>query len=119
MEAIAKLKNVPTSPRKMRLIADLIRGKRVNSALNQLKFDSKYSSRRIEKLLLSLDTEKMDIIFESVASKRFGWTKYQPIRMLYRDFSSKSVFLQGWPGSKSKQARFFKFSMFSKGIDPK
>ena len=44
MEAIAKLKNVPTSPRKMRLIADLIRGKRVNSALNQLKFDSKYSS---------------------------------------------------------------------------
>ena len=53
MEAIAKLKNVPTSPRKMRLIADLIRGKRVNSALNQLKFDSIYSSRRIEKLLLS------------------------------------------------------------------
>ncbi|MBE49801.1 MAG: 50S ribosomal protein L22 [Flammeovirgaceae bacterium] len=53
MEAIAKLKNVPTSPRKMRLIADLIRGKRVNSALNQLKFDSKYSSRKIEKLLLS------------------------------------------------------------------
>ena len=56
MEAIAKLKNVPTSPRKMRLIADLIRGKRVNSALNQLKFDSKYSSRRIEKLLLSAVT---------------------------------------------------------------
>ena len=53
MEAIAKLKNVPTSPRKMRLIADLIRGERVNNALNQLKFDSKYSSRRIEKLLLS------------------------------------------------------------------
>ena len=46
MEAIAKLKNVPTSPRKMRLIADLIRGKRVNSALNQLKFDSKYSSNQ-------------------------------------------------------------------------
>ncbi len=53
MEAIAKLKNVPTSPRKMRLITDLIKGKRVNIALNQLKFDSKYSSRRIEKLLLS------------------------------------------------------------------
>ena len=59
----------------------------------------------IEKLLFSLDTERMDIIFESVASKRFGWTKYQPIRMLYRDFSSKSVFSQGWSGSKSKQAR--------------
>ena len=40
MEAIAKLKNVPTSPRKMRLIADLIRGTRVNTALNNLKFDS-------------------------------------------------------------------------------
>ena len=60
----------------------------------------------IEKLLFSLDTERMDIIFESVASKRFGWTKYQPIRMLYRDFSSKSVFSQGWSGSKSKQASF-------------
>ena len=53
MEAIAKLKNVPTSPRKMRLIADLIRGRRVNSALNDLKFDSRSSSRVIEKLLLS------------------------------------------------------------------
>ncbi len=53
MEAIAKLKNIPTSPRKMRLIADLIRGKRVNSALNDLKFDSRNSSRIIEKLLLS------------------------------------------------------------------
>jgi len=53
MKAIAKLKNVPTSPRKMRLIADLIRGKRVNSALNDLKFDSRNSSRIIEKLLLS------------------------------------------------------------------
>ena len=51
--SLAILRNCPTSPRKMRLIADLIRGKRVNSALNQLKFDSKYSSRRIEKLLLS------------------------------------------------------------------
>ena len=61
----------------------------------------------IEKLLFSLDTERMDIIFESVASKRFGWTKYQPIRMLYRDFSSKSVFSQGWSGSKSKQASFW------------
>ena len=36
MEAIAKLNNVPTSPRKMRLIADLIRGKEVDMALNIL-----------------------------------------------------------------------------------
>ena len=53
MEAIAKLNNVPTSPRKMRLIADLIRGKEVDMALNILKFDSKIGSKRMEKLLLS------------------------------------------------------------------
>ena len=53
MEAIAKLNNVPTSPRKMRLIADLIRGMGVDLALNTLKFDSKIGSKRLEKLLLS------------------------------------------------------------------
>ena len=53
MEAIAKLNNVPTSPRKMRLIADLIRGKEADMALNILKFDSKIGSKRMEKLLLS------------------------------------------------------------------
>ena len=35
---VAKLKNVPSSPRKMRLVADLIKGQRVNQALNILKF---------------------------------------------------------------------------------
>ena len=54
MEAIAKLNNVPTSPRKMRLIADLIRGKEVDMALNILKFDSKVGSKKMEKLLLLL-----------------------------------------------------------------
>ena len=53
MGAIAKLRNVPTSTRKMRLIADLIRGKGVDLALNTLKFDSKIGSKRMEKLLLS------------------------------------------------------------------
>ena len=53
MEAVAKLNNVPTSPRKMRLIADLIRGKEVDMALNILKFDSKIGSKKMEKLLLS------------------------------------------------------------------
>ena len=53
MEAIAKLRNVPTSTRKMRLIADLIRVKGVDLALNTLKFDSKIGSKRMEKLLLS------------------------------------------------------------------
>jgi large subunit ribosomal protein L22 len=53
MEAVAKLKNVPTSPRKMRLVANLIRGKKVNDALNILKFESKSGAPKIEKLLLS------------------------------------------------------------------
>ena len=51
--AIAKLNNCPTSPRKMRLVADLVRGKEVEQALNILKFNSKEASRRLEKLLLS------------------------------------------------------------------
>lgn len=49
----AQLKNCPTSPRKMRLVADLIRGKDVYSALNILKFNAKESSGRLEKLLAS------------------------------------------------------------------
>lgn len=53
MDAVAKLKNVPTSPRKMRLVADLVRGQRVNRALSILKFEPKQGAARIEKLLLS------------------------------------------------------------------
>lgn len=50
---VAKLKNVPTSPRKMRLVADLIRGERVSKALNILKYEPKVGSFKLEKLLLS------------------------------------------------------------------
>jgi len=50
---IARLSNCPTSPRKMRLVADMIRGEEVNRALDLLKFSSKESSKRVEKLLLS------------------------------------------------------------------
>ncbi len=53
MEAIAKLNNVPTSPRKMRMVVDLIRGEKVNRALNILKFESKNGAAKVEKLLLS------------------------------------------------------------------
>lgn len=49
----AKLKDVPTSPRKMRLVADLIRGQRVSRALSILKYEPKVGAARIEKLLLS------------------------------------------------------------------
>ena len=51
--AFAKLNNCPTSPRKMRLVADLVRGMNVESALTELKFNQKEASRRLEKLLLS------------------------------------------------------------------
>ena len=51
--AFAKLNNCPTSPRKMRLVADIIRGEDVEKALNILKFNSKEASGRLEKLLLS------------------------------------------------------------------
>jgi large subunit ribosomal protein L22 len=50
---LAKLNNCPTSPRKMRLMADLIRGMEVEKALNILKFSTKESSGRLLKLLLS------------------------------------------------------------------
>lgn len=49
----ARLVNVPTSPRKMRLVADLIRGVRVNQALNILKYEPKVGAGKLEKLLLS------------------------------------------------------------------
>ena len=51
--AYAKLNNCPTSPRKMRLVADLVRGEKVEKALNILKFSQKEASRRLEKLVLS------------------------------------------------------------------
>ncbi|MFD2727075.1 50S ribosomal protein L22 [Hyunsoonleella rubra] len=51
--AFAKLNNCPTSPRKMRLVADLVRGEKVDRALNILKFSNKEASNRLEKLLLS------------------------------------------------------------------
>ncbi|MBK8291363.1 MAG: 50S ribosomal protein L22 [Flammeovirgaceae bacterium] len=47
------LKNVPSSPRKMRLVADLIRGERVSKALNILKYEAQHASAKMEKLLLS------------------------------------------------------------------
>ena len=51
--AFAKLNNCPTSPRKMRLVADLVRGEKVEKAHNILKFNQKEASAKLEKLLLS------------------------------------------------------------------
>ena len=51
--SVAKLQNCPTSPRKMRLVVDLIRGENVEKALYILKFTNKEAAIRVEKLLLS------------------------------------------------------------------
>lgn len=51
--AIAKLNKVPTSPRKMRLVVDTVRGVEVNRALDLLKFSKKAPAVRLEKLLRS------------------------------------------------------------------
>ncbi len=51
--AIAKLNDVPTSPRKMRLVADMVRGMEVNRALDVLKYTKKDAAPRLEKLLRS------------------------------------------------------------------
>tara|TARA_B100000780_G_scaffold54256_2_gene33902 strand:- start:10235 stop:10642 length:408 start_codon:yes stop_codon:yes gene_type:complete len=54
--AFAKLNNCPTSPRKMRIVADSVRGKKVDMALTILKFSQKEASNRLEKLLMSAIT---------------------------------------------------------------
>jgi large subunit ribosomal protein L22 len=51
--AFAKLNNCPTSPRKMRLVADLVRGEKAEKALQILRFSQKEASRRLEKLVMS------------------------------------------------------------------
>lgn len=53
MKATAKLRNCPMSERKMRIVADIIRGKSVDEALNILKFTKKEAGKWLEKLLLS------------------------------------------------------------------
>ena len=53
LQFLAALKNNPTSPRKMRLVADMIRGMEVKRALDVLKYNPKEASRKLEKLLMS------------------------------------------------------------------
>ena len=53
MEAVAKLNNIPTSPQKMRIVVNMIRGQKVNKALGILKYEPKVGARHVEKLLLS------------------------------------------------------------------
>ncbi len=53
MEAVAKLNNYPTSPRKMRLLADLVRGMQIDKALSVLEFNTKHPSVPLAKLVKS------------------------------------------------------------------
>src|SRR5882672_11552616 len=66
--AVAYLHDVPTSPRKMRLVADLIRGERVSKALNLLKYETKHPAAKMEKLLMSAisnwETKNKDVKLE-------------------------------------------------------
>ncbi|HDP75061.1 MAG TPA: 50S ribosomal protein L22 [Bacteroidales bacterium] len=52
-KAVARLRNCQSSPRKMRLVVDLVRGKDVNTALNILKFSRKDAAKDVHKLILS------------------------------------------------------------------
>jgi len=81
MEAVARLRNVPTSPRKMRLLADLIRGMKVEDALNTLKFSTKHPSVPLEKLLLS-----------AVANWR---VKNEGVDVVEADLYVKTIFVDG------------------------
>jgi len=84
MEAIAILRNVPTSPRKMRLVVDLVRGQSVNKALAILKFQPQQGAPRLEKLLLS-----------AVAN----WQqKYEgQVKLEEADLYVKTIFVDGGP----------------------
>jgi len=53
MEAVAKLNNLKSSPRKARLVIDTIRGEKVENALNILKYTRRIQAKSVEKLLLS------------------------------------------------------------------
>jgi large subunit ribosomal protein L22 len=79
--SIAKLRNVPTSPRKMRLVAALIRGERVSKALNILKYEPKVGAPKLEKLLLSAIS---------------GWeAKHQDVKLEEADLYVKEIWVDG------------------------
>lgn len=68
MEAVAKMKNIPLSARKMRFVVDSVRGKSVDEALNILKFSKREASEFVEKLLLSAISNwenKLDMVYSA------------------------------------------------------
>jgi len=80
-QAFASLRNVPTSPRKMRLVADMIRGQRVMPALDMLKHSKKEAAKRVEKLVYSAIT---------------NWeNKNETLRMDDQDLFISEIFVDG------------------------
>ncbi len=90
MEAVAKLRNYSMSARKMRLVVDLIRGQKVDDALNILKFTKKEAAVPLEKLLLSaianwenkadgLDADEYDLVVtEAFADQGTMLKRFRP-----------------------------------------
>jgi len=89
MEAVAKLNNVPTSPQKMRIVVDMIRGQKVNKALGILKYEPKVGARFVEKLLLS-----------AIANWQ---NKHEDVKLEDADLYVKTVTVDG--GSSLKRLR--------------
>ena len=81
MEAIAKLRNYPTSPRKMRLLADLIRGQKIEKVLAELEHSPKHPAVPLRKLVLSAinnwkQKNQADDVSELSGQNNFcGWSQ--------------------------------------------
>lgn len=101
-EVIAKLKYYKTTPRKVRLVADLVRGKKINEAMAQLEFSKKKSSGDIIKLLKSalsnaknnykIDTGKTDLYIKEIrVDEGPALRRYRPVwRGMAHPFKRKS-----------------------------
>jgi len=74
---IASLRNSTMSPRKMRLVADLVRGKKVEEALNILSFSTKHAARSLKKLLLSA--------ISNWEQKKYRFSKHN-IRLVHQNY---------------------------------
>ena len=87
--AFAKLRNCPTSPRKMRLVADMIRGIDADKALFMLKYSNKEASQSMEKLLQSAIAnweQKFDETFDDLLGKSQSRCKL-PVSVVLRSFN--------------------------------
>lgn len=118
MEATAKVRYARMSPQKARLVADMVRGKKVNSALNVLRFTRKATARVIEKLIISAksnaevknvpDPDEMKIkeiyVDKGPVMKRQLPRARGKVDILHKPFSHVTVVLKEMEKSKKKKA---------------